>query len=480
MRLSVVKGFLSLLFVLMFGGMVLSGGAALAQTPAAASTASDSARLAALEKQQADNATAIAAAQTAGDNGWMLVSAALVLMMSGPGLALFYGGLVRKKNILGTMMQTFAMMAVVTVLWALVTYSLAFGDGGAFIGGLHNAFLHGVGLMPDKDYAATIPLQTFMIYQLMFAIITPALITGAFAERMKFSAMLVFMILWAIFIYSPMAHMVWGKHGLLNATLGGKFPCLDFAGGTVVHVTSGVSALVTAIYLGKRVGYPKIPMPPHSVVLSFIGACLLWVGWFGFNAGSALGAGTLATSAFVATHFGAAAAALSWSAAEWIRQGKASALGAISGAVAGLVAITPAAGFVTPMSALWIGAIAGVFCYFMVVKVKAMFGYDDSLDAFGVHGAGGTLGALMTGIFATKAINPIFGLDKPTGLLEGNPHQLLNQFIGVSIAWSLSIVGTLVILFVVDKTIGLRVSEEDEREGLDLSQHGEEGYDWAH
>ena len=480
MRLSVVKGFLSLVFVLMFSGMVLSGGAALAQTTAAAPTVSDSARLAALEKQQTDNATAIAAAQTAGDNGWMLVSAALVLMMSGPGLALFYGGLVRKKNILGTMMQTFAMMAVVTVLWALVTYSLAFGDGGAFIGGLHNAFLHGVGLMPDKDYAATIPLQTFMIYQLMFSIITPALITGAFAERMKFSAMLVFMILWAIFVYSPMAHMVWGKHGLLNAALGGKFPTLDFAGGTVVHVTSGVSALVTAIYLGKRIGYPKIPMPPHSVVLSFIGACLLWVGWFGFNAGSALGAGTLATSAFVATHFGAAAAALSWSAAEWIRQGKASALGAISGAVAGLVAITPAAGFVTPMSALWIGAMAGVFCYFMVVKVKAMFGYDDSLDAFGVHGAGGTLGALLTGIFANSVINPIFGAGKPTGLLEGNGHQLLNQFIGVSIAWSLSIVGTLVILFVVDKTIGLRVSEEDEREGLDLSQHGEEGYDWAH
>jgi Amt family ammonium transporter len=391
---------------------------------------------------------------------------------------------VRKKNVLGTMMQTFAMMAVVTVLWALVTYSLAFGDGGSFggsfIGGLHNAFLHGVGLMPDKDYAATIPLQTFMIYQLMFAIITPALITGAFAERMKFSAMLVFMVLWAIFVYSPMAHMVWGKHGLLNASLGGRFPCLDFAGGTVVHVTSGVSALVTAIYLGKRIGYPKIAMPPHSVVLSFIGACMLWVGWFGFNAGSALGAGTLATSAFVATHFGAAAAAISWSAAEWIRQGKASALGAISGAVAGLVAITPAAGFVTPMSALWIGAMAGVFCYFMVVKVKAAFGYDDSLDAFGVHGAGGTLGALLTGIFAKSVINPIFGAGKPTGLLEGNSHQLLNQFIGVSIAWSLSIVGTLVILFVVDKTIGLRVSEEDEREGLDLSQHGEEGYDWAH
>jgi Amt family ammonium transporter len=282
-----------------------------------------------------------------------------------------------------------------------------------------------------------------------------------------------------------MAHMVWGKGGLLNASLGGRFPCLDFAGGTVVHVTSGVSALVTALYLGKRIGYPKVPMPPHSVVLSFIGACLLWVGWFGFNAGSALAAGTLATSAFVATHFGAAAAALSWSAAEWIRQGKPSALGAISGAVAGLVAITPASGFVTPMSALWIGLIAGVFCYLMVVKVKAMFGYDDSLDAFGVHGAGGTLGAILTGIFANSVINPIFGKDAagntlPTGLLEGNGHQLLNQIVGVAIAWSLSIVGTLIILFIVDKTIGLRVSDADEREGLDLSQHGEEGYDWAH
>jgi Amt family ammonium transporter len=488
MRLSVVKVFLSLMFVLTACGVMTGGRTALAQGAAASTTAAgssdsargDSARIAALEKQVADNTAATAAAQTAGDNGWMLVSAALVLMMSGPGLALFYGGLVRKKNILGTMMQTFAMMAVVTVLWALVTYSLAFGDGGAFIGGLHNAFLHGVGLMPDKDYAATIPLQTFMIYQLMFAIITPALITGAFAERMKFSAMLVFMILWAIFVYSPMAHMVWGKHGLLNAALGGRFPCLDFAGGTVVHVTSGVSALVTALYLGKRIGYPKVPMPPHSVVLSFIGACLLWVGWFGFNAGSALGAGTLATSAFVATHFGAAAAAISWSAAEWIRQGKPSALGAISGAVAGLVAITPAAGFVTPMSALWIGLFAGIFCYTMVVKVKQMFGYDDSLDAFGVHGAGGTLGAILTGVFANSAINPILGAGKATGALEGNWHQLGNQFIGVAIAWSLSIVGTLVILFLVDKTIGLRVSDEDEREGLDLSQHGEEGYDWAH
>nr|WP_263376431.1 ammonium transporter [Granulicella aggregans] len=460
--------------VLVMLGALLSGSSVLAQVSGAQPD-----RLAALEKASADQTAAIAAAQTAGDNAWMLVSAALVLMMSGPGLALFYGGLVRKKNILGTMMQTFAMMAVITVLWALVTYSLAFGEGNAFIGGLHNVFLHGVGLAPDVKYAATIPLQTFMVYQLMFAIITPALITGAFAERMKFSAMLVFMVLWAIFIYSPMAHMVWGKGGLLNASLGGRFPCLDFAGGTVVHVTSGVSALVTALYLGKRLGYPKTAMPPHSVVLSFVGACLLWVGWFGFNAGSALGAGTLATSAFVATHFGAAAAAIGWSAAEWLRNGRCSALGAISGAVAGLVAITPASGFVTPMSALWIGLIAGVFCYLMVVKVKNIFGYDDSLDAFGVHGAGGTLGAILTGVFANSTINPIFGAGKATGLLEGNAHQLLNQFIGVAIAWAISIVGTLIILFIVDKLIGLRVSEEDERTGLDLSQHGEEGYDWA-
>jgi Amt family ammonium transporter len=456
----------------------VTGSAAWAQTAVpAGGTETD--RLAALEKSSAEQAAAIAAAQSAGDNGWMLVSSALVLLMSGPGLALFYGGLVRRKNVLGTMMQTFAMMAVITVLWALVTYSLAFGEGNAFIGGLHNVFLRGVGLAPDPKYAATIPLQTFMVFQLMFAIITPALITGAFAERMKFSAMLTFMVLWAIFVYSPMAHMVWGKGGLLNASLGGRFPCLDFAGGTVVHVTSGVSALVTALYLGKRLDYPREPMPPHSVVLSFIGACLLWVGWFGFNAGSALSAGNLATSGFVATHFGAAAAAIGWSAAEWIRGGRVTALGAISGAVAGLVAITPASGFVTPMSALWIGLIAGVFCYFMVVKVKSIFGYDDSLDAFGVHGAGGTIGALLTGVFATSAINPILGAGKPTGLLEGNKGQILNQLVAVAIAWTLSIVGTLVILFVVDKVVGLRVSEEDERTGLDLSQHGEEGYDFA-
>jgi Amt family ammonium transporter len=278
--------------------------------------------------------------------------------------------------------------------------------------------------------------------------------------------------------------MVWGVGGLLNfsaigqGSLGGYFPSLDFAGGTVVHITSGVSALVTALYLGKRLGYPETAMPPHSVVLSFIGACLLWVGWFGFNAGSALSAGTLATSAFIATHFAAAAAAIGWGAAEWLRNGKVSALGAISGAVAGLVAITPAAGFVTPISALWIGLIAGVFCYWMVVKVKNRFGYDDSLDAFGVHGAGGTIGALLTGVFATSAINPTYRNGLATGLFEGYARQMLYQFMGVLIAWVLAIVGTLVILFLVDKTIGLRVSTFDEEQGLDLSQHGEEGYEW--
>jgi Amt family ammonium transporter len=432
-------------------------------------------RVAQLERQVAD-------AKSSGDNAWMLTSSALVLMMTGPGLALFYGGLVRKKNVLATMMQSFTMMAVITVLWALCGYSLSFGPGSSFIGGLHNAFLRGVGASPDLDYAATIPAQTYMVYQLMFAIITPALITGAFAERMKFSAMVLFMVLWSLLVYDPMAHMVWGKGGFLNAALGGRFPTLDFAGGTVVHITSGVSALVCAIYLGRRLGYPREPMPPHSVVLSFIGACLLWVGWFGFNAGSALAAGQLATSGFVATHFAAAAAVLGWSVAEWLRNGKVTVLGAISGAVAGLVAITPAAGFVGPMAALVIGLIAGACCYLMVANVKARFGYDDSLDAFGVHGAGGTIGALLTGIFASSAVNPIFrnaqGNVLPSGVLEGNPHQLLNQLVGIVIAWTLAIAGTLIILKVVDLVIGVRVSEEHEIQGLDLSQHGEEGYYW--
>ncbi|MGA7241471.1 MAG: ammonium transporter [Bryobacteraceae bacterium] len=422
----------------------------------------------------------IAAAQSAGDNAWMLVSAALVLMMTGPGLALFYGGLVRRKNVLGTMMQSFILMCVVTVIWALVGYSLAFGGSGPVIGNLHFAFLSNVGAAPNPDYAATIPQQTFMVYQLMFAIITPALICGAFAERMKFSAMLLFTILWSLLVYFPMAHMVWGKGGLLNAFSGGAIPCFDFAGGTVVHITSGVSALVCALYLGKRVGFPHTPMKPHSLVLSFIGACLLWVGWFGFNAGSALAASSLATSAFVATHFGAAAAALGWLAAEWLHSGKPSVLGGISGSVAGLVAITPASGFVQPFPALLIGACAGLVCYFMVVAVKAKFGYDDSLDAFGVHGAGGTLGALLTGVFATKLVNDGLkdakGNVLPLGMIDGVGMQLGRQAVACLISWAIAIVGTLIILKVCDALVGVRITKEEEIEGLDLSQHGEEGY----
>ena len=418
----------------------------------------------------------ITAAQSSADNAWMLVSAALVLMMTGPGLALFYGGLVRQKNTLAIMMQSFALMALITVMWALVGYSLCFGGSGSVIGGFEHAFLRGVGAEPNPDYAGTIPQMTFMVYQLMFAVITPALITGATAERMKFSGTVLFMALWFLVVYAPLAHMVWGKGGFLNAALGGKFPTLDFAGGTVVHISSGVSALVCALYLGKRVGYPKQPMPPHSLVLSFIGACLLWVGWFGFNAGSALAAGSLASSAFVATHFGAAAAALSWSAAEWFKNGRASALGAISGAVAGLVAITPAAGFVGPMPALVIGAVAGVVCFLMVTKVKAMFRYDDALDAFGVHGAGGTIGALLTGVFAQQVINPIFGVGKAVGGLDGHWGQVGNQLVGVLIAWAFALVGTIVLLKIVDLITGIRVPEEHEVEGLDITQHGEEAY----
>src|SRR5579885_3290244 len=421
-------------------------------------------------------------AQSAGDNAWMLVSSALVLMMTGPGLALFYGGLVRRKNVLATMMQSFIMMAVVTVIWAVVGYSLAFGGDGPFLGDLRFALLNNVGSAPNADYAPTIPHQTFMVYQLMFAIITPALICGAFAERMKFSAMLLFMTLWTLAVYFPMAHMVWGKGGLLNASLGGKIPCFDFAGGTVVHISSGVSALVCALYLGKRHGYPHEPMKPHSVVLSVIGASLLWVGWFGFNAGSAVAASGLATSAFVNTHFAAAAAALGWSIGEWLKNGKPSVLGAISGAVAGLVAITPGSGFVAPMSALFIGLIAGLVCFLMVMVVKGKMGYDDSLDAFGVHGAGGTLGALLTGVFATNAINNTMqdpsGHSRALGLADGNAGQILNQLWGVLICWLLAALATFIILKIVDALLGVRVSKEDEIEGLDLSQHGEEGYNF--
>jgi Amt family ammonium transporter len=417
-------------------------------------------------------------AQSAGDNAWMLVSAALVLMMTGPGLALFYGGLVRRKNVLSTMMHSFIMMALVSVIWAVVGYSLVFSEGTPFIGGLKYLFLNGVGKDPNPDYSATIPQATFMIYQLMFAVITPALISGAYAERIRFSAMLLFTTLWTFLVYFPMAHMVWGKGGLLNAYLGGSIPTFDFAGGTVVHITSGVSALVCALWLGKRVGYPNEPIKPHSLVLSVVGACLLWVGWFGFNAGSALAASSLATSAFVATHFAAAAATLGWLLAEWVHSGKPSMLGGISGAVAGLVAITPASGFVGPMPALLIGFLAGLFCFLMVTAVKRKFGYDDTLDAFGVHGAGGTLGAILTGVFATSLINdtPINGKVVPLGLIDGNPSQVLNQSVGVLIAIGLAVAGTVVILKICDVVFGVRVSHDDEEQGLDLSEHGEEGY----
>ncbi len=402
-----------------------------------------------------------------GDNAWVLVCSALILMMTGPGLALFYGGLVRKKNMLGTLMQCLAMMGAITVLWALVGYSLAFSDGNSFIGGFDYALLNGVG----QEAKGSISHLTFMVFQLMFAIITPALITGAFAERMKFSGMLAFLILWAIIVYFPMAHMVWGPGGLMNAFDGGAIPCLDFAGGTVVHISSGVSALVCALYLGKRKGYARESMKPHNLPLSFIGACLLWVGWFGFNAGSALAANGLAAAAFVNTHFAAAAALLAWLLAEKMRDGKASTLGGITGAVAGLVAITPASGFVTPMAALIIGALAGFICYWAVAILKAKLGYDDSLDAFGVHGVGGTVGAILTGVFANRMVD-----GSSSGLLDGNAQQLVNNASGALLTWVLAAVGTFVILKVVDAVIGLRVTETDEVEGLDISQHGEEAY----
>ena len=407
------------------------------------------------------------AAQSSADNAWMLVSAALVLMMTGPGLALFYGGLVRQKNTLAIMIQSFALMAFITVLWAVVGYSLCFGEGTPIIGGFGHVLLRGVGVDPNADYAATIPQLTFMVYQLMFAIITPALITGATAERMTFSGTVVFMALWSLCVYAPLAHMVWGKGGLLNATLGGRFPTLDFAGGTVVHITSGVSALVCALYLGKRTGYPKEPMPPHSLVLSFIGACLLWVGWFGFNAGSALASNGLATSAFVATHFAAASATIGWLAAEWTTRGRPSALGAISGAVAGLVAITPASGFVAPVPAMIIGLAAGIGCFVMVTIAKGRFGYDDALDAFGVHAVGGAVGALLTGVFAVEQYGGT------AGLIDGNAMQVINQIEGIVIVFVYDAVVSLIILKVVDIFIGLRVTDEVEREGLDLALHGE-------
>ncbi|MEP7075933.1 MAG: ammonium transporter [Acidobacteriota bacterium] len=423
---------------------------------------------------------AASAAQGAADNAWVLSCSALVLLMTIPGLALFYGGLVRQKNVLSMMLKSLITVGIVTLIWAFFGYSLVFSEGNWFIGGLDFAFLRGVGAEPNADYATTIPQQSFMIFQLMFAIITPALITGAFAERIRFPAKIAFTTLWTIAVYLPLAHMVWGKGGFLNAVLGGQIPALDFAGGTVVHISSGVSALVCALYLGKRVGYQNEPTAPHNSVLSLIGAGLLWFGWFGFNAGSALSAGSLATNAFVTTHFAAASAMLAWTVIDWFKSGKPTAIGAISGAVAGLVAITPAAGFVTPMSALLIGLLGGSACYFMVAKVKHIFGYDDTLDVFGIHGVGGAVGALMTGVLATSLINPIFkdaaGNAAAVGLIDGNYAQVLNQLAGIGIAVCLASGGTFVVLKVVDLFIGLRVTETEEIAGLDATQHGERGY----
>jgi Amt family ammonium transporter len=398
----------------------------------------------------------------------MLTSSALVLMMTIPGLFLFYGGLVRSKNALGTIMHSFIIVAVITIQWALWGYSLAFGpDIGGIIGGSAWFFLNGVGAEPNPDYAATIPHGAFMIYQMMFAIITPALITGAFAERVKFGSFLVFIVLWATFIYDPLAHWVWGVKGWLR-----EMGTLDFAGGTVVHISSGASALVAAIMFGRRIGYGQEAMPPHNLPFSVIGAGLLWVGWFGFNAGSALAADGLATSAFVATHIATAAAALAWMAMDWIFRGKPTVLGAASGAVAGLVAITPGSGFVGPMSAILIGIGGGVLCS-IACSLKPRLGYDDSLDVVGVHGVGGTWGALATGLFASKAINAA-GND---GLFFGNPGQLWIQLVSVAATWILAVLGTIILLSIVKSLMGLRVADDEERMGLDLSQHNERAYE---
>ncbi|PWB81560.1 MAG: ammonia channel protein [Candidatus Methylomirabilota bacterium] len=402
-----------------------------------------------------------------GDTAWMLTSSALVLLMTAPGLALFYAGLVRRKNALGTIMHSFITLALISVQWALIGYSLAFGpDIGGTIGSLAWVGLHGVGLEPNPEYAATIPHQAFMVFQMMFAAITPALITGAIAERMKFSAFLLFTLLWATLIYDPLAHWVWGVGGWLR-TIG----ALDFAGGTAVHISSGVSALAAALVVGRRRGYPVEPMPPHNLTMTVTGAALLWFGWFGFNAGSATAANKLATNAFVVTHLATAAAALAWMFVEWGARGKPTVLGAASGVVAGLVAITPASGYVGPMAAIAIGAGGGILC-FSACMLKARLGYDDSLDVVGVHGVGGTWGALATGLFASKAINP----DAADGLFFGNPHQFVVQVIAVLACMLLAFVGTVVLLKLIDALVGLRISDEEEQIGLDLSQHEENAY----
>lgn len=401
-----------------------------------------------------------------GDTAWLLMSTAMVMLMT-PGLALFYGGMVRRKNVLGTIMQSFIALGVVTIQWVLFGYSLAFGpDIGGVIGSLAWAGLNGVGPEPNPDYAATVPHQAFMIFQMMFAVITPALITGAFAERFKFKTYVVFLLLWSTLVYAPLAHWVWGVGGWIRG-LG----ALDFAGGLVVHISSGVSALAAALIVGKRKGHGHEHMPPHNLTMTLMGASLLWFGWFGFNGGSALTSGSLAVSAFVVTHIASSAAALSWSVTEWLHHGKPTLLGAVSGCVAGLVAITPGSGFVEPMGALVIGLVGGALCY-VAVNAKGRFGYDDSLDAVGVHGVGGIFGALATGLLATTAVNAAGA----NGAFFGNFALLKAQMISVLAASVYAFVISWLLLKALDATLGLRVTEEEEVEGLDLSQHGESGY----
>ncbi|HRZ86835.1 MAG TPA: ammonium transporter [bacterium] len=403
---------------------------------------------------------------SAGDTAWVIISAALVMLMT-PALGYFYGGMVRRKNVLAMIMQNFILVALISVTWVIFGYSMCFGpDKGGLIGGLDWAFLKNVGFLPNTDYAGTIPHQLFMMYQLMFAIITPALITGAFADRMKFSSFLVFMVLWATLVYNPVCHWVWGVGGWLR-----NKGVLDFAGGTVVHVNAGIAALAAILVIGKRKGYGTTPMPPHNMTLTVLGTAFLWFGWFGFNAGSALGANALAVNAFMTTNTAAATATLSWVAVEWIHRGKPTTLGAASGAVAGLVAITPAAGFVDVTGALAIGGLVSLLCY-GAIMLKSRLGYDDALDVIGVHCVGGIFGALATGVFATKAVNEAGN----NGLLYGNPGQLGVQALSVLITLVYSFAVSFILLKIVDKVMGLRVDAEEEYKGLDITQHGEEGY----
>jgi Amt family ammonium transporter len=469
--------------------LFLLAGTAFAQDPAPAPPPTPEERLAKVEGD-------VKAAALAGHNAWMLTSSALVLFMTAPGLAMFYSGLVRKKNVLGVMMQCVFLMGLMTVIWGTYGYSLAFGGTNAYIGNGDYLFMRGVerylddsGAVQTPMFNAGLPWQiprlTHMLFQGMFFIITPALICGAFAERMKFSTMVVFMILWGTLVYCPLCHWVWAG-GILgfvplkdgstgNGIMGGA---LDFAGGTVVHISSGVSALICALVMGKRLGYGTEPMPPHNLTYTVLGAAMLWVGWFGFNAGSELASDELASSAFCVTHFAAAAGALSWAAMEWITRGKPSVLGAASGLVAGLVCITPASGYVQPMPAIAMGVAVGIVCFFACTKLKSMFGYDDSLDAFGVHGIGGTLGAMLTGVFATKHVcdTTLVSDGKAVGMIDGRHELLIGQLVAVAATWVLAAVATFIILKVLDVTMGLRVKRDEEIQGLDLSQHGEEGY----